>query len=85
MEIIGYRSVHPKGRCSHIHATERAAHLCGGWADAVTLPDALSEDRVPWTLIVSAGYDLTRIADDALARGDKVLHQRAMAAIQRHL
>ena len=77
---IGYASIRSGSRCPHVHATEASAERCGGWADEVNLPDALSMARVPWARIAAAGHDLEEIADVSRAYGDEVLYRRAVAA-----
>jgi len=87
-----------RGGCGHVHSTEETAEACldrdragcrsqGGYSDRhvapITLPDALSLPRVPWSLIRERGWDLEDIAHEATARGDDALRRRAVKAARR--
>lgn len=48
------------------------------------LSDLLTEDRIPWRLIVEAGCDLEAIAQEAGEAGDDVLLRRVKGAIARY-
>jgi len=96
---IAYTTTGPvRGDCGRIYETVDAAAASieadhagcvkqGGYSDRKIRPlyldDCLSMQRVPWSIIRAAGYDLVEIAADARVHGDEALYRKAMRAADR--